>query len=248
MNPIDGPPDALGSCAVLEPAPPVVRRLMAAWPIGLGLETAALAVVTTAAVKITAVHGAADLRRLAIPALLVAGAALPTWIAGREFPPFGLDSRNLRRALRPVGCLCLCIFPLVFLGLWLLTSLHLPVPLRPVMADGQSWLAWLLYQFLYVAVAEEVFFRGYVQANIMRLLERAPRLSSLGQQRVAILLSAACFAVAHLVVQGQITSLLVFLPGLILAWLFAHTRSLLAPVLFHGLANAVYFALAMLLL
>jgi membrane protease YdiL (CAAX protease family) len=244
---IDSQPDPVGSCAVFKSASPLVRRLAAACPIGLGVETAAVAVLTTAAVRLVSVHYAADIRRLAIPAVLVAGAALPTWLARREFAPFGLDADHCRRALRIVGLLCLWVFPLVFLGLGLLTLLHLPVPLRPVMAGRQNWFAWLLYQFLYVAVAEEVFFRGYVQANFARLLGRAPQLSVLAQQRLTILLSAACFALAHLVIQGQMASLLVFLPGLLLAWLFAHTRSLLAPVLFHGLANAGYFLLAMVL-
>jgi membrane protease YdiL (CAAX protease family) len=31
-----------------------------------------------------------------------------------------------------------------------------------------------------------------------------------------------------------------FLPGLVLAWLFIRTRALLAPILFHGLANVSY--------
>jgi membrane protease YdiL (CAAX protease family) len=59
------------------------------------------------------------------------------------------------------------------------------------------------------------------------------------------LLSATCFAVAHVIVQGQVTSIVTFLPGVLMAWLFIRTRSLLAPILFHGLANATYGIMAM---
>jgi len=35
-----------------------------------------------------------------------------------------------------------------------------------------------------------------------------------------------------------------FLPGRVLGWLFIRTKSLLAPVLFHGLANTCYCLMA----
>jgi membrane protease YdiL (CAAX protease family) len=93
---------------------------------------------------------------------------------------------------------------------------------------------------MYVAMAEEVFFRGYVQSNILRLA--GPLIG--GRTRLAewasIAISAVCFAVAHVIVQGQLVSVLTFLPGLILGWLFIRTGSLLAPILFHGLANVCY--------
>jgi len=110
---------------------------------------------------------------------------------------------------------------------------------------GSGGTRWLVYQFLYVAVAEELFFRGYLQANVMRLLGDARPGSRRIDPYVAIVISAGCFALAHAVVQGQITSLLTFLPGLILAWLFIRTHSLLAPILFHGLANVSYGVIAL---
>ena len=103
----------------------------------------------------------------------------------------------------------------------------------------------LLYQFLYVAVAEEVFFRGYVQTNVMGLLRYMRRGPAAMQPSIAIVISAGCFAIAHLVVQGQLISLLTFFPGLLLAWLFVRTRSLLAPILLHGLANITYGVMAL---
>jgi len=132
----------------------------------------------------------------------------------------------------------------LFAGLWLLKSFGLGLPLQPVPPKEQDWISWLFYQFMYVAVAEEVFFRGYMQNNILRLTNPGKD----GQRRwkwLSIALSAACFAVAHIIIQGRIILVLTFLPGLVLGWLFIRTRSLLAPILFHGLANTCYCLMAL---
>jgi len=84
-----------------------------------------------------------------------------------------------------------------------------------------------------------VFFRGYLQSNIMRLTSES-KCSKRLQDCVTIILCATCFAAAHVIVQGQIASILTFLPGLILAYIFVKTKSLLAPIIFHGLANTFY--------
>jgi membrane protease YdiL (CAAX protease family) len=211
--------------------------------ISLAVETAAVTVGAIVAVRLLHVYHPAALHWLLIPCTLVAAALVPPWIARRDFPSVGLRAGPMRRVLKTVALTCLCVLPTVYLGLWLLTRWGLPVPLRPVVGGEQSWLTWLLYQFLYVAAAEEVFFRGYLQVNAMRLL-RERRLSRPAQRRIAIAISAGCFALAHVVVQGQIVSALTFLPGLLLAWLFVRTHSLLAPILFHGLANVSYGIMA----
>lgn len=210
------------------------------------LETLAVTIGTLAIVRFL-YTGSVGNHWLLIPGTLVAAALIPTWVARRGFPRIGLHAEPLRQVLRTVMLTSLCILPPVFLGLWLLTAAGLPVPLRPVLGGQQNWLTWLLYQFLYVAAAEEVFFRGYLQANVMNWLgmwngSRArPRAT---REIIAIAVSAGCFALAHVVIQGRILSALTFLPGLIMAWLFVRTRSLLAPILFHGLANVSYGIMA----
>jgi len=200
---------------------------------------------TLAAVRGLHETPAAGLQWLLIPSLLVAAALVPTWVARRQFPRIGLDSGHARQTLWTVCTVGLCVLPIGLLGLWIAARWHLPIPVGPVIAGPGGWPAWLLYQFLYVAVAEEVFFRGYVQANIMRLLQGRPKISPTWQQAVAVLASAACFALAHVLVQGRGTALLTFVPGLLLAWLFIRTRSLLGPMLFHGLANVSYGVMAL---
>jgi membrane protease YdiL (CAAX protease family) len=91
-----------------------------------------------------------------------------------------------------------------------------------------------------VALTEEVFFRGYLQSNILALARKLINRRYALQRYVAVFISALCFAAAHVVIRAEITSILTFLPGLVLGWLFLRTRSLVAPVLFHGIANTYY--------
>ncbi len=179
----------------------------------------------------------------AAPAVLVAAALVPTIIRRARLAQIGLDIGQVKFALLIVARTCIVVFPAAFAGLWLLRSYGLEPPMRIVLPQNQQWLPWVLYQFLYVAVAEEVFFRGYLQSNILRLTNTMKWRCEL-RNWVSIVLSAACFAGAHIIVQGQAASALTFLPGLILGWLFIRTRSLLAPILFHGLANTCYCIMA----
>jgi membrane protease YdiL (CAAX protease family) len=211
-------------------------------------ETIAVTACALAVIRFLHAHGAMGLQWIAVPSVLVAAALVPAWFSRREFPRIGLGLGQTSIVAGTLGCVCVCVFPAIFLGLWMLTRLNLPVPLQPVIPEQQGWLAWLFYQFFYVALAEEVFFRGYVQANTMRLVGIQGGVGGTMGARtktiIPIFVSAGCFALAHVVVQGQITGVLTFLPGVILAWLFLRTGTLLAPILFHGLANVSYALMA----
>jgi membrane protease YdiL (CAAX protease family) len=209
------------------------------------IETVLVTGGVLALIRLLHVHGAPSLQWIAVPGVLVAAALIPAWIGRREFPRLGLDREHGSLVAAAVGGACLCVLPAVFLGLWILTLLNLPVPLRPTVPEQQGWPAWLFYQFFYVAVAEEIFFRGYVQGNTTRWLRQSTRWPRIAPACIAVFVSAGCFALAHVVVQGRITAALTFVPGLILAWLFLRTGSLLAPILFHGVANVSYAVIAM---
>jgi len=228
-----------------EPVPRLSAEVPAERTVSLTVETVLVTVGVVAFVGLLSTNRTHPLQWFVVPAMLIIAAMVPAWIANRDFPRFGLDPKHIGLALGTVGRMCICVLPMVFLGLWAIRSLDLPIPLQPTIAGRRNALTWLVYQFVYVAVAEEVFFRGYVQANALRLLGGLSRLSWTARQRIAILISAACFAAAHVVVQGHILSALTFLPGLLLAWLFVRTQSLLAPILFHGLANVFYGIIAM---
>lgn len=87
-----------------------------------------------------------------------------------------------------------------------------------------------------VALAEEVFHRGY----LMSALEDRwpPRRSVFGVKIGAgAVLSSLLFAVGHLVSMAQVARLATFFPALLFAWLWRRSGSLWAPALCHAAAN-----------
>ena len=174
------------------------------------------------------------------PGILIMAALVPTVITRRDFAGIGFNKSQIHHSLSLLGWACIATFPPMVLGLWLMRYLGFDLPLGSVMPPSQGWFCWMFYQFMYISVAEEVFFRGYIQDNILRLTGAKAQEKRWLLQWISIIISAGCFTAAHIIVQGKITSVLIFLPGLVLGWLFVRTRSLLAPILFHGLANTTY--------
>lgn len=211
--------------------------------ISLLMETVAVTIIAIVAIKVFATSSILKPVWFLTPAILIAAALIPIAINKRDFARIGFDNKKIRHSLALLGWACIVTFPIMVCGLWLMRYWGL-VPLRAVMPPAQGWFYWLFYQFMYVAVAEEVFFRGYVQKNILRLTGSVQQERLRLIQWVSIIISAACFAAAHTIVQGELYSVLTFLPGLVLGWLFVRTRSLLAPILFHGLANVFYLFVA----
>lgn len=87
-----------------------------------------------------------------------------------------------------------------------------------------------------VALAEEVFHRGYLMGA---LEDRWPPRRSLFGVRLGwgAVLSSLLFAVGHLVSMAQVARLATFFPAMVFAWLWRRSGSLWAPALFHAAAN-----------
>jgi len=223
---------------------PLFTKGLKRFNIFLLTETALVTIAAILAIRLLAASSISRAAWFVSPGILIASALIPTAIRRAEFPKIGLNIRQIGPTVLVVCRTCVVVFPALFAGLWLLKSFGLGLPLQPVPPKEHGWISWLFYQFMYVAVAEEVFFRGYVQNNILRLTKPGKDGQSRLWKWLSIVLSAACFAVAHIIIQGRIILALTFLPGLVLGWLFIRTRSLLAPILFHGLANTCYCVIA----
>jgi membrane protease YdiL (CAAX protease family) len=179
------------------------------------------------------------------PAILVSAALIPMAIRKSESTIYiGFGIGNAGFAALTVLRTYIVVFPILFVTSWIMKSRGLSLPLQAALPEAQSWFSWLLYQFIYVAVAEEVFFRGYVLNNILEITTTDKCKNQQLHNWLCIIISAAVFSAAHVIVQGRIIAVVTFLPGLVLGWLFIRTRSLLAPILFHGLANASYCVMA----
>jgi membrane protease YdiL (CAAX protease family) len=208
--------------------------------LSLLIETAVITIGTILTIRFLNLSSIFNQSWFIAPIILVAAALIPTVIKRRQFPKIGFDIRQIRITLRTVGATCIVVFPAMLCGLWLLKYWGFPLPLRTMTPPAQGWFCWLFYQFMYISVAEAVFFRGYVQSNILRLTNPSEDGQRRLQQWASIVITAVVFADAHIIVQGELISALTFLPGLISGWLFIRTKSLLAPILFHGLANTCY--------
>lgn len=208
------------------------------------METAAVTIAAILAIRIFSTSSVFKQIWFMAPCILIAAAFVPTAITRRDFAGIGFKNKQISHSLVLLVWACIATFPATFCGLWLIRYRGLELPLRSVMPPAQGWFYWVFYQFMYIAVVEELFFRGYLQNNILKtastIIQERHRLL----QWMSIIISAACFAAAHVVIQGEIISVLTFFPGLVLGWLFVRTRSLLAPILFHGLANVFYLFVA----
>ena len=107
-----------------------------------------------------------------------------------------------------------------------------------------SWAAWhglgfvrqVVEGLFAVALAEEVFHRGYLMSALEDLWP--PRREVLGAKvGLAAVVSSLMFAVGHLVGMAQAARLATFFPALVFAWLWRRSGSLWAPALFHTAAN-----------
>jgi membrane protease YdiL (CAAX protease family) len=243
MNFLSGQLNIANPLPTIRSAPLFVNR-----PRGLNtslfIETAAVTVVTILAIRVFLAGSIFQPIWLVAPGILIAAALVPTVITRRDFPKIGIDNKQIRHSLVLVGWACIVTFPAMVCGLWFMRYWGFELPIRAVKPPGQGWFCWLFYQFMYIGIAEEIFFRGYVQNNILRLTNTILHKRRTRQQWISTIISAGCFAAAHIIVQGEIISGLTLLPALVLGWLFVRTRSLLAPILFHGLANAIYFYVA----
>lgn len=207
--------------------------------ITLGLEVVLVVLVTLALLRMSARLFANSLGWLLIPLVLGMAALLPTTLRKRSWKELGIHQTGIRRSIYLCVLACAVLFPVVLGGMMLAKRFGLTIPLAPVVQEN-DWGGWLFYQFFYVAVAEELFFRGYLQGTLLRIVEGAAPLRRWFWNGMTVVVSAILFALVHWFVLGTMIAVLTFFPGLALGWLFLRRRSLIAPILFHGLANTFY--------
>lgn len=177
------------------------------------------------------------------PFVLIASALVPTRLRKRSYAEIGLCIGRPEVIWRVLCTTCVIVFPLLLIGILLLKHLNIPLPLSPIIPEGRLS-SWLAYQFMYVAVSEEIFFRGYFQSNVLSLLTMSVQKSRVFFEIIGIIISATVFAVSHCLILGSVMPIITLLPGLIFGWLLVKTKSLLTPILFHGLANVCYGLIA----
>ncbi|MBI1924279.1 CPBP family intramembrane metalloprotease [Candidatus Poribacteria bacterium] len=95
---------------------------------------------------------------------------------------------------------------------------------------GWAQVAIILFGALVAPVCEEIFFRGVIFGSFW----------GAGYERVGAVVSAAAFGLVHF---DLATMGVTFLFGLVLAWVYHRTHSILAPIVAHAINNGVAFGL-----
>lgn len=112
-------------------------------------------------------------------------------------------------------------------------------PPPPVTVLSAEWCA---VQWLVVGLSEELFFRGFLLEQLERRFPPRRRILG-GGVGLALVLSAAAFALIHLPKGGDPRDLATFFPGLLFGWMRSATRSILASTITHGCCNILARAL-----
>ncbi len=204
---------------------------------GMLLATAVVTALVAVLMNAPAAHG---LAWLVIAVVWISGALAAAAAQRMGRADLGLAAPSPGTDLRVFLLSAAVIFPLLFLGVWFSIRYGLALPLLPA-SPNVRW-TWILYQLVYVAAPEELFFRGYVQGSLrLSLKSLAPGRSGLWDP-IALTAAAALFAAAHVAVFHSAVQAWVFFPALLFGWLRARTGGVWAPMLFHGCANIAYAA------
>jgi membrane protease YdiL (CAAX protease family) len=182
------------------------------------------------------------------------------WRRSEQLDDYGFHSEPIGRGLAMAALSIAAVFPLFALGYFAfyevacnsdllshlvprnlcsryagLHGVHAPLfAWNPFAKDSFS--EFCVVQLLVVALPEELFFRGF----LLRLLEQRfpPKRRILGGGvGLALVLSAAAFAIVHLPKEGDPRALAVFFPGLLFGWMRSATGSILAGTVTHGASN-----------
>jgi len=198
----------------------------------------------------------------------------PVYFAYRrkeELDDYGFHAAPVKRGLITAGAAVAVIFPIFVMGYVAfyeiachssllahlvprnlcnryagLDGLHMPdLVWAPFAKDSFS--EFCVVQLLVVALPEELFFRGF----LLKLLEAKfpPKRRILGGGvGLALVFSAAAFAIVHLPKEGDPRALAVFFPGLLFGWMRSATGSILAGTVTHGASNILIRVLELSLL
>jgi membrane protease YdiL (CAAX protease family) len=170
-------------------------------------------------------------------------------LRGEDAGDYGVTLRAWRADLLLVGAMCLLILPLYTAGFWATTWArpYFPAWAQPLVAplsgqgrvfharlpDGFLW--WVLDQLFVVALCEEFFYRGYLQARLKVAWPRGARVLGV-TVGPAFLLTAVLFALGHLAV-FHVWRLAVFFPALLFGYMREKTGTVLGSTLLHAIFN-----------
>jgi membrane protease YdiL (CAAX protease family) len=94
----------------------------------------------------------------------------------------------------------------------------------------------VLIQVLVVGLAEELYFRGYLQARLELIFPAKSRLFG-APFGPSIVIASAVFAMAHFIGEYNFARLGPFFPGLAFGWLRSKSGTIVGAIVFHAYCN-----------
>ncbi|HUT53210.1 MAG TPA: JDVT-CTERM system glutamic-type intramembrane protease [bacterium] len=175
-----------------------------------------------------------------VPLVFLYAPVLAAWAGDKDFAAVGLALPEWSKAALDLGLFAAVVLPVFLVSWWALFHYGFGTSFHPRAPEGPATL--VLWQLLGVSLPEEVFFRGYLQGRLNRLLGRSWKFpgSLIGP---GLFITAAAFALAHYLTRPDPARLLVFFPGLLFGYLRERSGSVAAPVAAHALANAAFLTL-----
>jgi uncharacterized protein len=125
-------------------------------------------------------------------------------------------------------------------GVWLIVACLLPSSIvmgyvRPDLKFGEFFLQWAWINLFFTCLAEEAFFRGFIQ-NRLSILLASYRYGSV----IALIVASSLFGIAHFA-GGFKYVILATMAGLGYGLVYSRTRHIEASVLTHFSVNAIHF-------
>lgn len=108
--------------------------------------------------------------------------------------------------------------------------------LHYVGGNYQGLMQHALFQFLMVAIPEEFFYRGYLQAQFNKIWQKNYRFLGV-PLGFGFIFTCFIFALSHSLITFQWWHFAIFFPALVFAWLREKTGAITAGALFHALSN-----------
>jgi membrane protease YdiL (CAAX protease family) len=216
---------------------------------------AAVLVLVTALVRVDVeVPLVGHLGSALVAVIFLYAPSVVAWRRHEHLDDYGFHAAPLARGLGYGVGAVVVIFPLFVAGYFVFYGVVCHSELLRTLAPGgacrvyrgfaalhaphldRSFGEFVAVQAIVVALPEELFFRGC----LLRLLEQRfpPRRRILGGGvGIALVLSAAAFALIHLPKDGDPRALATFFPGLLFGWMRSATGSILASTIAHASSN-----------
>jgi len=154
----------------------------------------------------------------------------------KKAPPseIGFTFSNIKEDLFLTLKVAAVIMPLFIIGHYLIFKLFFGTPFT--LFINREIVIIALWNLIGVSFPEEVFFRGYLQERVSKICGKKIKLpgTDIG---VAVVITSALFALAHLIKGLDVGYLAVFFPSLLFGWIRERTKTIVAPWLMHWLAN-----------